>query len=418
MGADFTFETRFSYSATATSLCIQTRGDPSFSQADLLSALSAFCASSALQPNQCQTLTSVSIDSSFFPGVFEQGKSEFPSSWEYEDLAADYGGRPLSTVIDRNTAEIELFRGDDEASQNVKIKTVSAPVNVDASCAKCKIFSSAEEELIDSYYEIGGMSGGDLKIVANLPSDFQARRGRVAVGRPVHYLSQLIVHLLVTRFNATASSIQIDISPSASCSAHELVYTHRSKPLSQLMNFTLLTSDNLYAELFSRQVGMLKSTPEQIANPFADITALGVASVRKILINDLQVDETSFVQHDGSGVSPKNLVSPQALSEIFQNMYLLQKTRPIAPLFKSMLPVGGISGTLINRFKNNPGIVQAKTGSISNVNTLSGYITNEKFASGSLVFSIMVNLSSESASMVRNTIDSIALAFAQTNPTC
>jgi D-alanyl-D-alanine carboxypeptidase/D-alanyl-D-alanine-endopeptidase (penicillin-binding protein 4) len=62
-----------------------------------------------------------------------------------------------------------------------------------------------------------------------------------------------------------------------------------------------------------------------------------------------------------------------------------------ASVFRDALPIGGVDGTLRNRFKgtaaeNN---VRAKTGSLSSAASLGGYVTTA--AGEKLAFSIMVN---------------------------
>jgi len=62
-----------------------------------------------------------------------------------------------------------------------------------------------------------------------------------------------------------------------------------------------------------------------------------------------------------------------------------------AAVFRDALPIGGVDGTLRNRFKGTPAEnnVRAKTGSLSSAASLGGYLTT---AGGEkLAFSIMVN---------------------------
>jgi len=75
---------------------------------------------------------------------------------------------------------------------------------------------------------------------------------------------------------------------------------------------------------------------------------------------------------DGSGLSRYNYIAPEHLVRLLRGMY----RRKEFPLFYECLPIAGVDGTLRSRLKgtraeNN---VRAKTGSIANVRTLSGYI--------------------------------------------
>ena len=67
------------------------------------------------------------------------------------------------------------------------------------------------------------------------------------------------------------------------------------------------------------------------------------------------------------------------------------RTSPNAEVFYNALPVAGVDGTLKNRMRNTPlqGNVHAKTGTVSNVRSLSGYLTTA--AGEPIVFSMIVN---------------------------
>ena len=80
-----------------------------------------------------------------------------------------------------------------------------------------------------------------------------------------------------------------------------------SEPLSKLMNWTLQVSDNLYAEMFMKELAV--AAEKRLGN----IRETGVAEVRRLLTSVLGVTPDSFSQHDGSGLSRFNLISPQAL---------------------------------------------------------------------------------------------------------
>jgi D-alanyl-D-alanine carboxypeptidase/D-alanyl-D-alanine-endopeptidase (penicillin-binding protein 4) len=84
-----------------------------------------------------------------------------------------------------------------------------------------------------------------------------------------------------------------------------------------------------------------------------------------------------------------------------------------AELFRSTLPVGGVSGTLAGRLKGTAaeGRVFAKTGSMSNVRGLSGYITT--IEGHPLVFSILVNNYRVATSDIDAIVDKALLRLVQ-----
>jgi D-alanyl-D-alanine carboxypeptidase/D-alanyl-D-alanine-endopeptidase (penicillin-binding protein 4) len=111
---------------------------------------------------------------------------------------------------------------------------------------------------------------------------------------------------------------------------------------------------------------------------------------------------------DGSGLSSSNLVSPLAFTQLLRYI----RRHPRYATFASGLPQSGLTGSLRNRFVGTPlaGRVKAKTGSISRVHSLSGYI---ELGGRTLTFSIVANHHAQSSRMMLATIDSLVLEMAK-----
>lgn len=91
---------------------------------------------------------------------------------------------------------------------------------------------------------------------------------------------------------------------------------------------------------------------------------------------------------DGSGLSRYNLVSPQYLANVLKEMYQLYPHERLFLLF----PAGGVRGTIQNWYKAAAGeqpYIFAKTGSMSGVQCLGGYLVTKK--NKVLIFSFMHN---------------------------
>ena len=84
--------------------------------------------------------------------------------------------------------------------------------------------------------------------------------------------------------------------------------------------------------------------------------------------------------------------------------------QPWGERYRAALAQPGDSGTLRNRLAAYRGRLFAKTGSLSNVNSLSGYLRTD--GGRELVFSIMTNGSGMPSSQVRAGIDRIVAAMA------
>lgn len=165
----------------------------------------------------------------------------------------------------------------------------------------------------------------------------------------------------------------------------------RSKSLREWVSVTNLRSNNAYAETLLRYMGGSKAARQAL-------TQLGI-------------DPNSYRQVDGSGLSRQNAATPRALVNILRAMYVA----PAREVFLASLPVAGVSGTLRNRLRQTPaqGIVSAKTGTLTGVRALSGYLTHPDY--GTLVFSIIANQPRTSGQALVKGIDRIVLQLSRLN---
>jgi serine-type D-Ala-D-Ala carboxypeptidase/endopeptidase (penicillin-binding protein 4) len=97
---------------------------------------------------------------------------------------------------------------------------------------------------------------------------------------------------------------------------------------------------------------------------------------RKLFLQKAGVDLTGLSLRDGSGLARSDLVTPRATARLLEYM----QTHPHFTTFRESLPVAGFDGTLERRMKGTPaeGNVRAKTGSLTYVNALSGYLTTAR----------------------------------------
>lgn len=150
-----------------------------------------------------------------------------------------------------------------------------------------------------------------------------------------------------------------------------------SPPIGVLVREMLVRSDNLIAELLTKEVGFRRGG--------MGTTATGIAAGAALLAHaGIPVDGLSA---DGSGLSRANYRSARQWRRMLQGAL----GAPFGARFRDSLPVAGRSGTLTRRMRH-PGVagnVRAKTGWIDEGRALSGYLTT---AGGRrAVFSIVVN---------------------------
>jgi D-alanyl-D-alanine carboxypeptidase/D-alanyl-D-alanine-endopeptidase (penicillin-binding protein 4) len=111
----------------------------------------------------------------------------------------------------------------------------------------------------------------------------------------------------------------------------------------------------------------------------------------------------NIVMVDGSGLSPKNLVSPMNIIKLLEFI----KKHHYGNLFYNTLSVAGRDGTISNRMRNTAAEnnVHAKTGYLKNVRALSGYVTTRD--GEELVFSMICNNFNGPTIMVNNIQDAV-----------
>jgi D-alanyl-D-alanine carboxypeptidase/D-alanyl-D-alanine-endopeptidase (penicillin-binding protein 4) len=172
-------------------------------------------------------------------------------------------------------------------------------------------------------------------------------------------------------------------------------------PLDSVLHCMNKESDNLSAENLLKTIGA-----ENVKKPgTADD---GIESIRRHLYT-YGIDTSAITLADGSGASWYNAVSPRMITEILLNECKNKET--FKRLYES-LSIAGSDGTLKNRMRK-PHLrdrVHAKTGSLTGVNCISGYITMKN---GTIAaFSIMINHFTCTNADVRQLEDDIIEAIA------
>jgi D-alanyl-D-alanine carboxypeptidase/D-alanyl-D-alanine-endopeptidase (penicillin-binding protein 4) len=152
-----------------------------------------------------------------------------------------------------------------------------------------------------------------------------------------------------------------------------------SQPLSSLGAYFMKASQNFYAETILKTLGRSAG-------------GAGTADAGKKVVRDTLVSwgipADAVVVYDGSGLSRYNYVTAGAIVQILKRMWASDQLR--GP-FAAALPVAGHDGTLSARMKGTvlDARVEAKTGTISNVRALSGYLETQ--SGERIVFSMIAN---------------------------
>jgi D-alanyl-D-alanine carboxypeptidase/D-alanyl-D-alanine-endopeptidase (penicillin-binding protein 4) len=168
-----------------------------------------------------------------------------------------------------------------------------------------------------------------------------------------------------------------------------------SAPLIEDLRITAKVSQNLHAELALRAVGRARRHVGSFEAGMAEMSAF---------LGEAGIDPAGYRLMDGSGLSRLDLVTPSTVLKLLRYMY----DSPAREKWISILPVGGQDGTLSSRFGATAaaGRVYAKTGSLSHVSALSGYV--QRLDGTWVAFSVLVNnYGGPSAAEVRGVMDRI-----------
>jgi serine-type D-Ala-D-Ala carboxypeptidase/endopeptidase (penicillin-binding protein 4) len=209
----------------------------------------------------------------------------------------------------------------------------------------------------------------DLIEVTGKLRDGEPTRRRVTVPVPARFTGHVLTDAL-GRAGVPTQGCQVAVvtdAPEASSRQGEVVLR---RSVADVVINTNKVSDNLGAEMLLRRLGSLQQQPASLDDGAA---AAGIAAIEADL-RQLGCEPSTFRIADGSGVSHYNLLSADLLVKLLVDMQ--RRGGRGLELFRESLPIGGQDGTLAGRMKGGSaaGRVHAKTGTISAVSNLAGYI--------------------------------------------
>lgn len=158
------------------------------------------------------------------------------------------------------------------------------------------------------------------------------------------------------------------------------LFEDKSKPLSLILRDLNKFSNNFTAEMVVKTIGAIKGG-------VPGSTEKGLIVLNSFL-QKLNLSSSEYEVFNGSGLSRRNRISPNALNQVLMAAYNNNKIRTD---MMSSLAIAGTDGTLRRRLKS-PGLkgnVKAKTGTLNDVAALSGYIETKK--KNMIAFTILVN---------------------------
>ncbi|HVH70745.1 MAG TPA: D-alanyl-D-alanine carboxypeptidase/D-alanyl-D-alanine-endopeptidase, partial [Candidatus Dormibacteraeota bacterium] len=348
-------------------------------------------------------------DESYFNGAPLGG------GWEWEDLQWWYGAEVSALTVNDNSIDLTVKPG---ARVGAPCVITTGPPAPFLSISNRALTGPRGTRSDLSIYR--GPGQNVLEITGSLPLGDEGFSGSVAVPDPALAFVSMLRDALEKRgvkiegrvrtVNARSGlsllprplPTAIEASGAAPLPRPVEITNLRSPPLSLIAAHTLKPSQNLYTELILRSLGVVTKTSVGQTDEEA-----GLEAVRKFL-GRAGVDGHELVLNDGSGLSRNDMVTANASGQL---LTFMAKHR-YAAAFRDALPIAGVDGTLRDRMKGTPaeGNLRAKTGTLSSVASLSGYVTSA--ASEHFVFSMMLNNYAEVEAVRKDSIDAIGVLLA------
>jgi D-alanyl-D-alanine carboxypeptidase/D-alanyl-D-alanine-endopeptidase (penicillin-binding protein 4) len=397
LGWDYSYETRLVGSGPIASgvlagdLTVSGSGDPSIDDWDGLATLLFRSWSDRLQELAIREVAGrlVCDDNEFDDEPLGTG-------WAWDDLSASYAAGVGALQFNQNTVRLAVTPG---AAPGEPGHVSSIPPIHDLTLDNQVITGLAGTPVALSIRRLPGDSM--LTIGGSLPVGSPAVFRNVSVDNPSIYFGQVLQRALAADgIDIRGAVVDIDAigdAPSRADAADLII--HRSNPLSILAATMMKNSQNLYAETLLKTLG-------RHAGP--GTFDAGLNAVQSTL-ESWGIDTGRLRLADGSGLSRYNLVTADLLVEVLTRVYEDDRLREP---FQAALPLAGREGTLEGRLNGTAaeGNARAKTGSLSNIRTLTGYVQT---ADGEpLAFSILAN-NVVSSTQADETIDAIVVALAE-----
>jgi D-alanyl-D-alanine carboxypeptidase/D-alanyl-D-alanine-endopeptidase (penicillin-binding protein 4) len=383
LGGDYSIRTSI-YGDNRDNLFVIGRGDPSLTETQLQDL------AQQLKQKKITQVNHLYVDNGYFSGA------AIDPSWEWEDIQAGYGAPINSLILNQNS--LDLILTPQAIGQPLKVSWVR-PQQSNGWQIDNQSMTVAKNQ--PEFVEIGrDLTQPLLHIGGQLRVGSQPEPVYAAVVNPAeNFLEALKESLKKAEIEVLQSSI---IQSTSITNLKELAWVE-SPPISELIKVVNLESNNVFAGALLQTLGISQNPQD---------TVIGGLNQIQQTLEQWGIPSDSYVLVDGSGLSRQNWVSPAALVQLLQVM----ATHPQFELYQNSLPIAGVSGTLEKRFLNTSavGIVSAKTGTLTGVSALAGYINPPHYSP--LVFSIMLNQSNESTRKSREVIDQIVLLLTRLQP--
>lgn len=358
-------------------------GDPSLSKQQLAQLI-----------HQLNTNGITRIEGDFIIDSDANQDKPYGPGWMIEDAEFAYGAQLMPVMLDQNRLQLTVKPA--ESSDRYALIDIAPPTNAYISLVNQLLTVKDKSNCRINYHM---ETGNILHVSGCITTKSNQIQAQLAIRDPLLYSKAVIITLL-EKYDINLTGV---IKQGQTQALAELLAEVHSEPLSTLTIEMLKDSNNLFTEAIFLKLGAeYFSEPGRWEN--------GSKAVKEILQEKITIDLSHSNIVDGSGLSRYNLLSPA------QIIYLLVKMNnkyPSMSGYTAAFPVAGQEGTLENRLTSEAvkGRIQAKTGTMSGVVSLAGYLSTAD--NQTVVFCIMMDGFTDPVSRYQQLADSIVEAVAK-----
>ncbi len=370
------------------SLYLLGRGDPMLESAHL----DSLAAGVAERCGARVIAGDVVVDTAYLDGV------PYGEGWMWDDVQYSYSAALNALSVNGNSVMIGISPGAAVgAAVTVRVDPPTTAVAFEVQAVTTAAGDTAAAEPLQVERDWPSRSNR-ITVTGRLGMDAEERVYYRSVEAPGLYAGNLFRDALQARGIRVTGPVRRGVAPTRG----RALATYRSPPVTGALARLLKYSSNLTAELLVKTMG-------RHATGETGTSADGLAALRQVLSDYIGLDPDAYRFADGSGLSWYNYVSPDQIVDLLTAAY---HDAEIGGHFREALPIAGVDGSLRNRMKDTPamGNLRAKTGTLTGVSCLSGYVTT--LDGEPLVFSIMMNNYVGPASTARRVQDEIGVLLA------
>ncbi|MDQ2681103.1 MAG: D-alanyl-D-alanine carboxypeptidase/D-alanyl-D-alanine-endopeptidase [Candidatus Eremiobacteraeota bacterium] len=359
LGTDFVYKTQVF--SDGSNLYLHGGGDVQLLPKDLDDAAAALAAQGI------KTVSGAVItDASYYDS------QRYGYGWSWDDLPYYYAPVVTALNLDDNVVHIRFSPGTTlGAPMQLHISPVSSAYTIENAATTGTASSKDTTDIVRPWdkprtieitgnYPLGSKESGDVD---------------PAVPDPESLAGDVFLQALQANGITVAGATHSGVTPAVA----KLLWSHDSQRFPQLLAQFWYPSDNLMGEVMLKQLGVLHS-----GAPGTDTNGI---PIEQAFLKSIGVDPGTVTVADGSGLSQYDRITPRDLLTILQADW----RSPNRDVVLNALPVSGVRGTLAHSYTGSllTKRIFAKTGSISHVRTISGYLRT--LHHGAVTFSFMLN---------------------------